>query len=85
MQRPLDQMMLKKDSEIASPKDLEGQTVGYSSSEVREAIVKAMVKNDGGDPEKVSFVDVGFDLIPLSQLIAFPLLWEATSITNYRY
>lgn len=64
VQRPLDQMMLKKDSEIASPKDLEGQTVGYSSSEVREAIVKAMVKNDGGDPEKVSFVDVGFDLIP---------------------
>jgi putative hydroxymethylpyrimidine transport system substrate-binding protein len=60
----LDGIMYKKDSGIESPKDLEGKNVGYPSTVVSEAIVTSMVKNDGGDIDKVKLTDVGWDLMP---------------------
>lgn len=60
----LDELMMKKSSGIHSPKDLEGKNVGYSSSELSEAIIKTMVEADGGDFSKVKMTDVGWDLIP---------------------
>lgn len=60
----LDTLMVKKSSGIQSPKDLEGKNVGYASSELSEAIVKAMVEADGGNFNKVKMTDVGWDLIP---------------------
>ena len=60
----LDGIMYKKESGITSPKDLEGKTVGYSSSEISQAIVETMIEADGGDPKKVEMMDVGWDLMP---------------------
>ena len=60
----LDELMMKKSSGIHSPKDLEGKNVGYSSSELSEAIIKTMVEADGGDFSRVKMTDVGWDLIP---------------------
>ena len=60
----LDTLMVKKSSGIKTPKDLEGKNVGYSSSEISEETVKAMVEADGGDFSKVKMTDVGWDLIP---------------------
>ncbi|WP_146551419.1 ABC transporter substrate-binding protein [Rummeliibacillus sp. SL167] len=60
----LDELMMKKSSGIHSPKDLEGKNVGYSSSELSEAVIKTMVEADGGDFSKVKMTDVGWDLIP---------------------
>ncbi|MFB9761023.1 MULTISPECIES: ABC transporter substrate-binding protein [Bacillaceae] len=61
---PLNRVVSLKDSGIASPKDLEGKTVGFPGTELSKEYVKSMVKADGGDPNKVNIVDVGFDLVP---------------------
>lgn len=60
----LDTIMMKKESGITSPKDLEELSVGYPSSILSEAVVETMVKHDGGDYSKVNMTDVGWDLIP---------------------
>lgn len=60
----LNRVMVPASSGIRSPKDLAGKTVGYSSIPLEEAAVRTMVKADGGDPDKVKTVDVGYDLIP---------------------
>jgi putative hydroxymethylpyrimidine transport system substrate-binding protein len=60
----LDSVMVKKESGIKTPKDLEGKSVGYPSTIVSEAVVETMVKKDGGDFSKVKMTDVGWDLMP---------------------
>ncbi|WP_379970166.1 ABC transporter substrate-binding protein [Ectobacillus sp. sgz5001026] len=60
---PLSRVVSLKDAGIKSPKDLDGKTVGYPGTQLSEEYVKTMVKQDGGNPDKVKFVDVGFDLI----------------------
>lgn len=57
-------IVLDKEKDIQSPKDLEGKTIGYAGSDLSEAYVQSMVKADGGDPAKVKMQDVGFDLVP---------------------
>ena len=59
---PLNHIVIMEDSEIQSPKDLEGKTVGYPGIPLNESLIKTMVNTDGGDPDKVSMVDVGFEL-----------------------
>ena len=46
---PLNRLITLKESGITRPKDLEGKTVGF-------------IENDGGDPDTVKIVDVGFEL-----------------------
>ncbi len=64
VRHPLNQVMVRADGPIQSPKDLAGKTVGYPSIPLDEAIIHTMVRADGGDPGKVKMVDVGWDLIP---------------------
>ncbi|MFA9556316.1 ABC transporter substrate-binding protein [Evansella sp. AB-rgal1] len=59
---PLNHTIFLEDSEIQSPSDLEGKTVGYPGIPVNEALIKTMVANDGGNPDNVTMVDVGFEL-----------------------
>ncbi|MFV9509877.1 ABC transporter substrate-binding protein [Tepidibacillus sp. LV47] len=61
---PLNVLLVPKDSNIQSPKDLEGKTIGYPSIPMNEALVKTMIKHAGGDPQKIKMVDVGWDLMP---------------------
>ncbi|MFX3623617.1 MAG: ABC transporter substrate-binding protein [Ectobacillus sp.] len=61
---PLNHIVALKQAGIHSPKDLEGKTVGYSGTPLSEEYLKTMVKEDGGNPDKVKLVDVGFDLVP---------------------
>ncbi len=61
---PLNHIVSLKESGIASPKDLEGKTVGFPGTELSKEYVKTMVEADGGNPDKVNIVDVGFDLVP---------------------
>lgn len=60
---PLNHTVVLEDSSVSSPKDLEGKTVGYPGIPLNEAILSTIVKHDGGDPEKVKLVDVGFELV----------------------
>ncbi|WP_342565931.1 ABC transporter substrate-binding protein [Paenibacillus sp. FSL R7-0345] len=64
VRHPLNHLLVPADSGIASPKDLAGKTAGYSSIPLYEAMLKTMVKHDGGDPQSLTLIDVGFDLIP---------------------
>ena len=64
VRHPLNVLMVPAGGQVKSPKDLAGKTVGYPSVSLDEAIVHTMVKTDGGDPNKVKMVDVGWDLIP---------------------
>ena len=64
VRHPLNQLMVPAASSIQSPKDLVGKTIGYPSIPLDEAIIHSMVKSDGGDPNKVKMVDIGWDLIP---------------------
>ncbi|WP_238996505.1 ABC transporter substrate-binding protein [Paenibacillus pinistramenti] len=64
VRHPLNQLFVRKDSGITSPKDLAGKRVGYPSTPLSEAIISTMVESDGGDPSKLNFTDIGWDLIP---------------------
>lgn len=63
----LNQLMVRKDSGIKSLKDLEGKKIGFPSFEIDKETIKEMVKKAGGDPSKIDFVDVGYDLMASMQ------------------
>lgn len=60
---PLNVVIALKEKNINSPKDLSGKTIGYSGNPLNTEYVKTMVKADGGDPNSIKIVDVGFDLL----------------------
>ncbi|WP_135557212.1 ABC transporter substrate-binding protein [Paenibacillus cymbidii] len=64
VRHPLNQLFVPADSGIKSPKDLAGRKIGFPSMPLDEAYVNTMVKADGGDPAKLTYVDIGYDLIP---------------------
>lgn len=64
VRHPLDQIFVRADSDIKSPKDLAGKKVGYPSTPLNEAMVNTMVASDNGDPSQVKYTDIGWDLIP---------------------
>lgn len=64
VRHPLNHPMTPVDSGIASPKDLAGKVVGYPSIPMNIAMIQTMVRTDGGDPQRVTMRDIGWDLIP---------------------
>ncbi|AIQ46873.1 ABC transporter substrate-binding protein [Paenibacillus sp. FSL R7-0273] len=64
VRHPLNHLLVPADSGITAPGDLAGKTAGYSSIPLYEAMLRTMVEHDGGDPQSLNMVDVGFDLIP---------------------
>lgn len=64
VRHPLVHLLTEANGNVNSPKDLEGKTVGYSSIPLYEAMVRTMISHDGGNPDNMNLVDVGFDLIP---------------------
>jgi putative hydroxymethylpyrimidine transport system substrate-binding protein len=59
---PLNHIIYMDDSDIQSPRDLEGKRVGYPGIPVNEPLLKTMVEADGGDYDQVELTDVGFEL-----------------------
>ncbi len=59
---PLNHVVLLEDSPVETPKDLEGKTIGFPGIPLNEALIKTMVKTDGGNPDQVTMIDVGFEL-----------------------
>lgn len=60
---PLNVIISLKEKNINTPKDLSGKTIGYSGNPLNTEYVKTMVKADGGDPNSIKVVDVGFELL----------------------
>jgi NitT/TauT family transport system substrate-binding protein len=60
-EHPQGAILVKKDSGIASPKDLEGKKVGVVALQSElDVLLHEVVRRDGGDPEAVESVQVPF-------------------------
>ncbi|MGC0398963.1 NitT/TauT family transport system substrate-binding protein [Streptomyces sp. SAI-126] len=56
---------VQKGSSIRSAKDLEGKKVAINTlKNINESAVRESVRKDGGDPDKVKFVELAFDQMP---------------------
>jgi len=63
VQRPLASVIARADRGIASPRDLEGRTVGVTGLPSDEAVVDSEISADGGDPARAKRVTIGFNAI----------------------
>jgi NitT/TauT family transport system substrate-binding protein/putative hydroxymethylpyrimidine transport system substrate-binding protein len=63
VQRPLASVIARADRGIASPRDLQGRTVGVTGLPSDDAVVDSEVDADGGDPEQVKRVTIGFNAV----------------------
>lgn len=62
-QSDLNIILSLKEKNINSPKDLAGKTIGYSGTELSEAMVRTMMESVGVSADSVTMIDVGFDLM----------------------
>lgn len=54
-------VVVQGDSPIKTPADLEGKTVSVNNlSNIGDTTISHVVEEDGGDPSKIEFVEVGF-------------------------
>lgn len=63
VQAPLNAIISLADKNIISPKDLKGKTIGYSGTELSEALIRSVMTRAGADSSDVNMVDVGFELM----------------------
>ena len=63
VQRPL-AAVIARAGEVRRPRDLEGRRVGVTGLPSDEAVLRAVVESDGGDPGKVDTVTIGFSAVP---------------------
>jgi len=61
---PLASVITTKGSGITRPKDFEGRLIGTSGIPGDEIIIRSMMINDGADPNKARFINIGYNLIP---------------------
>ena len=61
---PLNTLIVKADSNIATLADLKGKTIGYSVSGIEEALLTALLKNAGLGLADIKLVNVNFSLAP---------------------
>jgi putative hydroxymethylpyrimidine transport system substrate-binding protein len=64
VRHPLNAIMTRQDSGLDSPEKLAGKTIGFPSIPFNESIVRTVVKHAGGDDSGLTFVDIGFDIVP---------------------
>ena len=61
VQRPLAAVLAQPD--VRRPRDLSGARVGVTGVPSDEAVLRAIVGGDGGDPKSVRVVTIGFDAV----------------------
>ncbi len=62
VQRPLAAVIARPG--IERPRDLEGRRVGVTGLPSDDAVLRAVLKSDGGDPDRVRRVTIGFSAVP---------------------
>jgi len=63
VQRPLAAVIARR-GEVRRPRDLEGRRVGVTGLPSDDAVLRAVVEDDGGDFERVERVTIGFSAVP---------------------
>lgn len=72
---------------VERPRDLEGRTVGVSGLPSDPAFLAAIVADDGGDPEEVDTVTIGFTAVTRllsGRIDAAPIFWNAEGVVLAR-
>ncbi|HKZ14952.1 MAG TPA: ABC transporter substrate-binding protein [Solirubrobacterales bacterium] len=63
VQAPLAAILARRDGPVTTPRDLDGHTVGVTGLPSDTAVVRSEVAGDGGDPEGVDEVTIGFNAV----------------------
>ena len=85
VQRPLAAVIARP--QIARPRELEGRRVGIAGLPSDEAVLRAVVENDGGDYEKVRKVTIGFAAVKslaAGKVDAVVAFWNVEGVTLRR-
>jgi putative hydroxymethylpyrimidine transport system substrate-binding protein len=86
VQRPL-AAVIASASEVRRPRDLEGRRVGVTGLPSDDAVLRAVVEHDGGDPERVRRVTIGFSAVPsliAGNVDAVVSFWNAEGVALRR-
>jgi putative hydroxymethylpyrimidine transport system substrate-binding protein len=86
VQRPL-AAVIARASDVRRPRDLEGKRVGVTGLPSDEAVLHAIVENDGGDYSKVKKVTIGFSAVPsliAGKVDAAVAFWNAEGVALRR-
>jgi putative hydroxymethylpyrimidine transport system substrate-binding protein len=87
VQRPLAAVIARADGPVQRPRDLEGRRVGVSGLPSDEAVVDSEVAADGGDPDEVEKVTIGFTAVPAlaaGRVDAVTAFWNAEGVALRR-
>jgi NitT/TauT family transport system substrate-binding protein/putative hydroxymethylpyrimidine transport system substrate-binding protein len=63
VQAPLAAVLARKSGPVVRPRDLDGHTVGVTGLPSDTAVVRSEVAGDGGDPDGVDEVTIGFNAV----------------------
>jgi len=82
VQRPL-AAVIAAAPDVRRPRDLEGRRVGVTGLPSDEAVLRAIVAADGGDPDAVEQVEIGFSAVPslvAGNVDAVVTFWNAEGV-----
>jgi len=83
VQRPLAAVIARRESGVRRPRDLEGRRVGVAGLPSDDAVLRAVVEDDGGDFEDVSRVTIGFSAVAnllAGKVDAATAFWNAEGV-----
>src|ERR687893_349385 len=82
VQRPLAAVIARR-GEVQRPRDLEGRRVGVTGLPSDDAVLRAVVEDDGGDFDRVERVTIGFSAVPsliAGRVDAVVSFWNAEGV-----
>ena len=85
--RPLAAVIAGDPEQVRRPRDLEGRTVGVTGLPSDDAVLDSVVEADGGNPEAVDRVTIGFDSVAAlsaGRVDAATAFWNAEGVTLRR-
>ena len=83
VQRPLAAVIARADRDIERPRDLEGHDVGVAGLPSDDAVLRAVVEDDGGDFDQVHRVTIGFGAVAnllAGKVDAATAFWNAEGV-----
>src|SRR6195952_3747294 len=87
VQAPLAAVLARKDGPVKRPRDLDGLSVGVTGLPSDTAVVRSEVAGDGGDPEGVDEVTIGFNAaasLAAGKVDAATGFWNAEAVEAER-